>query len=349
FAWADDILGQIYRPPRTGTPLTDRADSILLHPVLGVIVFALVMTFFFQAIFAWAAPLQDFMEGLVGSIGQGISALVPDGLLQSILVDGIVAGVGSVVVFIPQIALLFILLTLMEQIGYMSRAVFLIDRMMGWIGLDGRSFVAWLSSYACAIPGIMAARSIPDPRNRLTTILVSPFMTCSARIPVYTLLIAAFIPAKTIFGVLNLQGLVMMGLYLLGAVTALVVATVLRKGLLRGRTIPFYVELPPYRIPTGRALLRGVWTPVYRFIRRAGTVILLASLLLWVTLTFPRMDIPSAIAAQGEEAVASYQLQNSAAGRFGRLIEPFFEPLGFDWKITVGLVASLAAREVIVA
>lgn len=349
FEWADRILERVYQPPRIGTPLTDRIDSILLHPVLGVVVFTLVMTFFFQAIFAWAAPLQDFMEGLVGSVGAGMAAIIPDGLLQSVIVDGIVAGVGSVIVFVPQIAMLFILLTLMEQVGYMSRAVFLIDRMMGWIGLDGRSFVAWLSSYACAIPGIMAARSIPDPRNRLSTILVSPFMTCSARIPVYTLIIAAFIPSQTVFGFLNLQGLVMMGLYLLGAATALVAATLLRRGLLRGRTVPFYVELPPYRIPTARTLLRGVWAPVYRFIRRAGTIILLASLLLWVLLSFPRVEIPSSIATQGEQAAASYQLQHSAAGQLGRLIEPVFEPLGFDWKVTVGLVASLAAREVIVA
>lgn len=349
FEWADEILDNSYQPPRIGTPLTDRVDSVLLHPVLGVAVFALVMTFFFQAIFAWAAPLQDFMEGLVGSTGAGVAAIIPDGLLQSILVDGVIAGVGSVIVFIPQIAMLFILLTLMEQVGYMSRAIFLIDRMMGWIGLDGRSFVAWLSSYACAIPGIMATRSIPDPRNRLSTILVSPFMTCSARIPVYTLLIAAFIPSQTVLGFLNLQGLVMMGLYLLGAATALTAATLLRRGLLRGRTVPFYVELPPYRIPTLRTLLRGVWSPVYRFIRRAGTIILLASLLLWVLLSFPRVEIPSSVAAQGEGAIASFQLQQSTAGRLGRLIEPVFEPLGFDWRVTVGLVASLAAREVIVA
>lgn len=349
FIWADTILDTVYDPPRVGTPLTDRVDSVLLHPILGVVVFALVMTFFFQAIFAWAAPLQDFIEGGVGSAGTGVGAVLPDGLLQSILVDGVIAGVGSVIVFIPQIAMLFVLLTLLEQIGYMSRAVFLIDRMMGWVGLDGRSFVAWLSSYACAIPGIMAARSIPDPRNRLSTILVSPFMTCSARIPVYTLLIAAFVPSQRVLGILNLQGLVMMGLYFLGASTALIAATFLRRGLLRGRTVPFYVELPPYRMPTLRTMLRGVWSPVYRFIRRAGTIILLASLLLWVLLSFPRVEIPSSVATQGEQAVASYQLQHSAAGQIGRLIEPVFEPLGFDWKVTVGLVASLAAREVIVA
>lgn len=349
FHWADQVLSQGYEAPRSGTPVTDRIDSILLHPVLGVVIFALVMLFFFQAIFSWAIPLQDLVQWAVDSVGSGVGWVLPEGLLRNVLVDGVIAGVGSVVVFVPQIAMLFVLLTLMEQIGYMSRAVFLIDRMMGWIGLDGRSFVAFLSSYACAIPGIMASRNIPDPRSRLATILVSPFMTCSARIPVYTVIIAAFIPVQQVFGFLNLQGLVMMGLYLLGAGTALVTATVLRKGLIRGQTVPFFVELPPYRIPTLKVLVRGVWTPVYRFLRRAGTVILWASLLLWVLLHFPAVEAPRAVVEQGETAVESYQLRHSAAGWIGHTLEPVFEPIGFDWRIAIGLVASLAAREVIVA
>lgn len=349
FAWADTVLRQAYQPPRKGTWLTDHLDALLLHPVLGVILFATVMLFFFQAIFSWAVPLQDLMETGVGMAGSFLTRLLPEGLLRKVLVDGVVGGVGSVVVFVPQIALLFALLSLLEQVGYMSRAVFVIDRLMGWIGLDGRSFVALLSSYACAIPGILATRAIPDPRNRLSTILVAPFMTCSARLPVYTLLIAAFVPAWPVLGFLNLQGLVMMGLYALGAVTALLAATVLRRGLLRGRTVPFYVELPPYRIPSWKVLLRGVTIPVARFLKRAGTVILVASLVLWALLNFPPVDPPAAVQAEGEQAVRAYEIQHSLAGQMGHALEPLVAPLGFDWRIAIGLVASLAAREVIVA
>ena len=205
-----------------------------------------------------------------------------------------------------------------------------------------------LSSYACAIPGIMAARSIPDPKNRLVTILVSPLMTCAARLPVYTLLIAAFIPATT-YGIFNLQGLVMLGLYLLGAFSGLFLAWILRKGPMRGSTMPFYIELPPYRMPTFRAVIRGVWTPVKRFLYRAGTFILLASIVLWCLLNFPQVTAPAAVKAKGEQAVASYQLEHSLAATLGKTIEPAIAPLGFDWRVGIGLVASLAAREVIVA
>ena len=299
FNWADQILESTYSPPRSPARFTDRLDAILLHPVGGLLFFALIMLFFFQAIFTWAAPLQGMLESAVVGLGSSAGRLLPEGFLRSIIVDGVVAGVGSVVVFVPQIAMLFALLTILEQIGYMSRAVFLIDRIMGGVGLDGRSFVALLSSYACAVPGIMAARSIPDPRSRLATILVAPLMTCSARLPVYTLIIAAFVPAATVAGFLNLQGLVMMTLYLLGAVTALLGAALLRRGLMTGQTVPFYVELPPYRVPTLKTLARGVWNPVFRFLKRAGTIILAASLVLWVLLTFPAAEPPPSIIAQG--------------------------------------------------
>ena len=349
FQWADQLLQRAYRSPSQGTPLTDSLDRWMLHPVAGVLTFILVMIFFFQAIFSWAVPMQDALDGAVAWMGDSLSALLPQGLIQSMVVDGILTGVGSVIVFVPQIALLFLLLTFFEQVGYMSRAVFVVDRVMSWVGLDGRSFVALLSSYACAIPGIMAARSIPDFRQRLTTILVSPLMTCSARLPVYTLLIAAFVPARTVWGFLSLQGLVMLGLYLLGSVTALIAAGLIRRGPLEGDSMPFYVELPPYRWPTLKSLWRGVWNPVSRFLRRAGTVILVASMILWALLSFPRVEVPASVQQQGEAAAHSYQLERSLAAGVGRTLEPAFAPVGFDWRITVGLVASLAAREVIVA
>lgn len=345
FAWADRLLHQSYRSPSSGTPITDALDRWLLHPVTGIATFAVVMVFFFQAIFSWAVPLQDGLDSLVAALAGVVRQGLPAGLLRQALVDGVLTGVGSVIVFVPQIALLFLLLTFFEQVGYMSRAVFVIDRVMSWLGLDGRSFVALLSSYACAIPGIMAARSIPDFRQRLTTILVAPFMTCAARLPVYTLLIAAFVPSRTFLGFLNLQGLVMLGLYLLGALTALTAATVLRRGPLAGNSMPFYVELPPYRWPTAKVLWMGVWFPVRRFLKRAGTVILAASLILWVLLNFPATPVPTGPSG----SLQTPSIDSSFGAGLGKALEPVFAPIGFDWKVTVGLIGSLAAREVIVS
>jgi ferrous iron transport protein B len=251
-----------------------------------------------------------------------------------------------VIVFLPQIVLLFTLLFLLEDIGYMARAAFVIDRVMGRIGLEGRSFVSLLSSYACAVPGIMATRTIPSPRNRLITILVAPLMTCSARLPVYALLIGAFVPATTVFGPLRLQGLVLLGLYLLGAFSALAVAALLGRTLMRGESLPFYMELPPYRWPTAKLVASQVWGSARAFLRRAGTVILTVSIVLWCLLSFPRTPAPAgATAAEANR----FALEHSLAGRTGHAIEPLIAPLGFDWKIGVGLLASLAAREVIVA
>jgi len=348
FTWGDKVLEASYQPPKDGTQWTDRLDKILLHPFWGIVIFAAVMVFFFQAIFNWAAPLQDLFEGGVTSLGQLCTGWLSPGLLRSVLVDGVIAGVGGVVVFVPQIALLFLLLAIFEQCGYMSRAVFVIDRVMGWVGLDGRSFVALLSSHACAVPGIMAARNIPDPKNRLVTILAAPFMTCSARLPVYTLLIAAFVPAITVWGFFQLQGLVMLGLYLLGAFGGLFFAMLLRKGVMRGATLPFYIELPPYRLPTAKALWLAVWGPVESFLKRVGTVILVCSIVLWALMNFPQVEAPKQVKKAGDKAVAAYQVQHSYAGKFGQAVEPAIAPLGFDWRVGIGLFASLAAREVFV-
>jgi len=241
--------------------------------------------------------------------------------------------------------ILFALIHFLEDIGYMARAAFIVDRVMGWAGLQGRSFVSLLSSYACAVPGIMSARTISSPRDRLATILVAPFMTCSARLPVYALLIAAFVPAKRVVGFLSLQGLVMLGLYALGTFTALASAALVNRTLLKGTPARFYMELPPYRMPTGKLLGAQVWGSARAFIRRAGTIIFTCSIVLWVLLSFPRVDATGMTPAEHAHA----QLEHSAAARLGHLIEPAIRPLGFDWQIGVGLVASLAAREVIVA
>jgi ferrous iron transport protein B len=251
-----------------------------------------------------------------------------------------------VVVFVPQIALLFSLLYLLEDVGYMARAAFVADRVMSRIGLEGRAFVALLSSYACAVPGIMATRTVPSPRDRLVTILVAPLMTCSARLPVYALMIGAFVPARSVLGPIGLQGLVLLGLYLLGAFGALIVAALLKRTLLRGDALPFTMELPPYRIPTFRLWVTQVWGSIWAFLRRAGTIILAASIVLWLLLSFPQVEPPPGVS---DADAARFALENSWAGRAGHAIEPAIAPLGFDWKIGVGLLASLAAREVIVA
>lgn len=343
--WADSIVANVLTERPGQHRLTEAIDRVVLHPVAGTALFAAVMILFFQAIFAWAAPAMEAIDAGVGQLGDALGAALPAGLARDFLVDGVIAGVGGVVIFLPQIMLLFLLLSTLENLGYMARAAFVIDRVMGRIGLEGRSFVALLSSFACAIPGIMATRSVPSPKNRLVTILVSPLMTCSARLPVYALLIAAFVP-DTKVGPLGTQGLVLLGLYLLGAGSAFAVAAVLKKTVVGPESLPFYMELPPYRVPTLRLVAWQVWDRAWAFLRRAGTIILAVSMLLWVLLTFPRVAPPPELP---ESAVASHALEHSAAGRLGHAIEPLIAPLGFDWKIGVGLVASLAAREVIVA
>jgi ferrous iron transport protein B len=344
--WLASVLARVLVSRPGPSRATEAIDRVVLHPVAGTLLFAAVMVLFFQLIFAWATPAMDAIDAGVATAGAGLRGVLPPGLVTDFLVDGVVAGVGSVIVFLPQILLLFTLLHGLEDVGYMARAAFVVDRLMGRIGLEGRAFVALLSSYACAVPGIMATRTIPSPRQRLVTILVSPLMTCSARLPVYALLIGAFVPATTVAGFLGLQGLVLLGLYALGATTALLAAAVLSRTIGRGDALPFYLELPPYRVPPLRLLASQVWGAARAFLRRAGTIILAVSIVLWVLLTFPRTPPPAGAAP---EAAARVALENSAAGRIGHALEPAIAPLGFDWKIGVGLIASLAAREVIVA
>lgn len=348
FIWADELLQAALTRPKEGRGRTDAVDRVILHPVWGLGLFVLIMFAFFQIIFTVAAPLQDMLEGVVLGLGELLNDQLGPGLLRSLLVDGIIAGVGGVVVFVPQIALLLLMVALLEGSGYMARAAFLVDRVMGWAGLEGRCFVSLLSSYACAIPGIMATRGVPDPKSRLATILVAPLMTCSARLPVYGLLIGAFVPAQTLAGFLSLQGLVLFALYLLGSLSALAAAVVFKRGLLRGKTYPFYMELPPYRLPSWRVVASYIWRGVKAFLRKAGTVILVASVALWALLSFPQVEPPPHLEPDSAQA-RSYQLEHSAAAQVGKVIEPAIAPLGFDWRIGIGIIASFSAREVIVA
>ncbi|HEX9794837.1 MAG TPA: ferrous iron transporter B [Planctomycetota bacterium] len=346
FAWADRALAASARRQPAESERTRRLDRVLLHPLAGPAIFLAFITIFFQAIFTWAAPAMEAMESAFDALADGLLASAGDSLPMHLLADGVVRGVGGVLVFLPQIVLLFTVIFFLEACGYMARAAFVIDRLMGWVGLEGRCFIALLSSYACAVPGILATRSIPSPRDRLATILVAPLTTCSARLPVYALLITAFVPARPVLGPFTLQGLTLMGLYFLGATSALLFAALFKRGLLRGASMPFYLELPPYRFPSFMAVGVQVWRRVKLFLRRAGTVILAASVILWFLLNFPRTAAPAG--ASANEARQSV-IENSLAADLGHAMEPVFAPLGFDWRIDIGLIGSFAAREVMVA
>lgn len=343
-AWTASILRRAVAPLDPDRR-SRRVDALLLHPVWGVVVFAAVMLLFFQVIFTLAAPIMDAIASFMGWLSSGVGDHVP-GLLGKFLADGVIAGVGGVLAFLPQIVLLFLMISLLEKIGYMSRAAFLADRVMGRFGLEGRSFVSMLSSFACAVPGIMSTRTIPDERRRLATMMAAPLMTCSARLPVYTLLIAAFVPSRTVFGPIGLQGLVLFGLYFLGALSGLLYAAFFSARTHAAGMVPMMLELPPYRRPTAKSVLIAVQDAAKSFLRKAGTIILLTSMALWALFTFPQVKAPDRLT--GAEAT-SYQLEHSAAGRLGKALEPVFEPLGFDWQVNVALVGSLAAREVFVS
>lgn len=318
---------------------SERIDRIVLHPFWGMLLLGLLLVVIFQAVFTWAAPLQDMLEAGVSWLGQRVGAFLPEGPLQGLIIDGIFMGVGAVLVFLPQIIFLFFFILVLEDCGYLARAAFLMDRLMGKVGLSGRALIPLLSSFACAIPGIMATRNIQNPKDRLTTILVAPLMTCSARLPVYSLLIAAFIPNLVVWGPLRLQGLVMSGLYFMGIFSALVMAYVFKKTLSRkSEASHFLLELPAYKIPGLRNLVLGLYERSWVFIRRAGTVILSLSILLWFLASYPKPD-PS---------LPGPAIQYSYAGKMGRALEPLVKPLGFDWKIAVALVPGFAAREVMV-
>ncbi len=336
---AERIMKTCVRPPERPDTLTGRIDAVLLHPVVGLAILLGILFVMFQAVFTWATPAMDGIEAIFGLVSSWVSAIIPDGLLQSLIVDGLISGVGSVLVFLPQILLIFLFIILLEDFGYMARAAFLMDRIMGGAGLHGRAFIPLLSSFACAIPGVMATRVIDSRRDRLTTILVAPLMTCSARIPVYTLIIAAFIPNETVWGFANLQGLVMFGLYASGILSALIVSFVIRKVFWRGAVEPFMMELPAYKAPDLRNVLFNLWIRARIFIGRAGRIILPLMIVVWALSTFP---YPPA-------GATGPAIDYSFAGMIGRALEPVFAPIGFSWQMVVALVPGMAAREVAVA
>ena len=333
------LLRAAVQLPMQHAELEDAIDRVVLHPVFGLAILATVMFLIFQAVFAWAAPLQDALAGGTASVGAWLAATMPNGPLQSLLTDGVFAGVGTVLEFLPQILLLFVFILTLEESGYLPRAAFLLDRLMFAAGLSGRSFIPLLSSFACAIPGIMATRSIQDPRDRIATILVAPLMTCSARLPVYTLLIGAFVPRREVAGLFNLQGLVLFGLYAAGIASALLVATIMKRWRRDRGEHALLLELPSYRWPHPRDLLIGLWERAAIFLRRVTTIILALTVLLWFLSSFPA-------APAGASGPA---IDYSFAGRIGHWMEPLFAPIGFNWQICIALIPGIAAREVAVS
>jgi ferrous iron transport protein B len=337
---ADRVIRAAVGTPARPETLTARVDAVLLHPVAGLVILLCVLFVMFQAVFAWTKPLMDLISGGFEALGVVAHDALPAGLLQSFIQNGVISGVGNVIVFLPQILILFLFILLLEDLGYMARAAFLMDRIMGGAGLHGRAFIPLLSSFACAIPGIMATRVIDNRRDRLTTILVAPLMTCSARIPVYTLIISAFIPDRQIWGWVGLQGLVMFGLYAAGIVSALGVSFVANHFFWRENTTPpFMLELPDYKMPRARSVAIGVYTRAMMFLKRAGTTIFSMMVLIWFLASFPRPP------AGATEPAINFSL---AAG-IGQWIEPILAPVGFNWQISVALVPGMAAREVAVA
>ncbi|GHC89015.1 ferrous iron transporter B [Novosphingobium pokkalii] len=314
-----------------------RMDRLLLHPWAGPPVLFALLFVVFQAVFTWAAPFQDALDGLASALQDLVRSELPASLLRDLLTDGIIGGVGAVIVFLPQILILFFFILVMEATGYMARAAFLMDRLMAGVGLSGRSFIPLLSSFACAIPGIMATRSITDPKDRLTTILIAPLMTCSARLPVYAVIIAAFIPNTRVLPGVGLQGLVLFGLYVAGIVGAMVVALVLRRSVTKGAASGFIMELPKYQLPTVKDLALGLWQRAWVFLRRAGTMIFTVTVVLWLLLNFPRAE------------PGKSQVDASIAGHVANGLAVVMEPIGFNRDIALALIPSMAAREVAVS
>ena len=333
------ILAAAVNMPTRTAKVDDALDRWLLHPVFGLLTLAVVMFLIFQAVYAWATPVMDLIDAGTAALGEWVGSTLPAGPLNSLLTDGIIAGVGGVVIFLPQILILFAFILALEESGYLPRAAFLLDRMMAAAGLSGRSFIPLLSSFACAVPGIMSTRSIQDPRDRLATILVAPLMTCSARLPVYALLIGAFIPQKTVWGVFNQQGLVLFGLYAAGIVSALAMSWTMKKWRRDKSEHPLMLELPSYRLPHPRDLAVGLYERGMIFLKRVGGIILALTILLWFLLSFPGAPADATMPA----------IDYSFAGRIGHAMAVFFAPLGFNWQICIALIPGLAAREVAVA
>ncbi len=370
YEWINRILAQAETRSDRRRGWSDRIDRLVSHPLLGTALFLGVMALVFQAVFSWATPMVDGIDALMRHLGEFVSRQLPKGALASLIVDGMIAGVGSVVVFLPQILILSVFIILLEDTGYMARAAFLMDRLMRFCGLSGQSFIPMLSSFACAVPGIMATRVIADPRDRLATILAAPFMTCSARLPVYTLLISAFVPDKLFaYGLLSLQGLVLLGLYLIGILGGVATALLLKRTVLRGPAPTFLMELPPYRWPRPRSVVLRLAERMRVFLVRAGGIIFTVAVIVWALAYFPhpsiihqnheRQRLEAAAKLDGDALTkqrreidnqeAAAFLEQSALGRIGKTVEPLFSPLGWDWKVAAAVIASFPAREVVIA
>ena len=350
YGWINEIVNTVEVRAKVKTRRADLVDKVLNHPVLGSLVFVLTMAIVFQSVFAWAGPLMEFIDGQSTVLGELINAKVQSQLMASFLSDGVVAGVGSVIIFLPQIIILFAFIILLEDTGYMSRAAFLMDRLMRWCGLSGQSFIPMLSSFACAVPGIMGTRVIPGSRDRIATIVAAPFMTCSARLPVYALLIAAFVPPQTYLGGwVNLHGLILLAFYLLGMVAGVVTAYLLSRTFLRGPSSTFLLEMPPYRVPNIRSMSIKLYARAKIFLRRAGTVIFSVAIVIWFLASFPRTELHGQSAASNDRIAAQMALENSYLGTASKSVAPLFAPLGWDWKVTAAVIASFPAREVVIA
>jgi len=370
YDWVARVLDGVTRRPNDRRPTTsDRIDAVLTHKIWGTLIFVAAMALLFSSIFVLAVPLMDLIDGAKESLGTFVEGLLPDGALRSLAVKGIIGGVGAVVIFLPQILILFFFIALLEDCGYMARAAFLMDRLMAGVGLSGKSFIPLLSSFACAVPGIMATRVIENRRDRLATILIAPLMSCSARLPVYVILIGAFVPAHYYLGgVLGLQGLVLLAMYAVGTVTAICIAWLLKKTLLRGETPPFVMELPTYKVPSARIVAFRMAERGWAFIARAGTVIFAVTIVVWALTYYPRSEekVAAELAAQRahiqndasalaefdrpekvDNLSASLHQRYSFLGRAGQWIEPAVRPLGWDWRIGCAAIASFPAREVV--
>lgn len=338
----EDILRQVVRTEMKLPEWHRRLDSLVLHPVWGFVILMAILLLVFQAVYSWSAPLMDAIEGGFGALGEWVAAVMPAGVLQDLIVNGVIAGMGSVLVFLPQITILFAFILLLEDSGYLPRAAFLLDNLLSKSGLSGRSFIPLLSSFACAVPAVMSARTIHDPRERLVTILIAPMLTCSARLPVYALIIAAVIPQQTVWGVFNLQGLTLFALYAAGIASAALTAFVMKRFARKQsgiRQFPLLMELPTFRMPNFKHIITSLWDRVKAFLKRAGTVIFALSVVLWALVSFPAPPAGATGAA----------IDYSFAGTIGHLIEPLFAPLGFTWQMCIAMIPGIAAREVVVA
>ena len=360
FAWISRVVSDsVTTGKHFEKTISEKIDRVLTHKVFGLLILTTILLLVFQTIFVWAELPMSLLESVFGALGETMKNNLPAGLLTDLLTDGVIAGVGDVLVFLPQICLLFFFISILEDTGYMARAAFLLDRLMRGVGLHGKAFVPLLSSFACAIPGIMATRTIENHKDRLATILIAPLMSCSARLPVYTLMIAAFFSGQYILGFLSLGAVLILSMYLLGIITAIIVAFILKRTLLKAPPPPLVMELPPYRLPNFKAVFLNVFQNAWMFVKRAGTVILAISIILWALTNFPLSQQPavssppsaaeSELADSGQRTADSERLKNSFAGQLGRAIEPLIAPLGFDWKMGVALIASFAAREVLVS